>query len=409
MKPKGPLRFIVPVVQYGLCLIAILYLINKVSWHDHVRLNDPAKTQLRLVAEHEAHVVVLRNGRQEPVPLEQVNRVAGGEVLDIEYGVASVVRGVDAYWAALAFLFFLPAPLLQAVRLVWMLEIQGVGLSRWRAIKLTFAGNFFNFALPGTTGGDLIKAYYIARFTHHKTEAVTTVFLDRVIGLLGLVILAGAMIIIAWDPRSFGRLATVLLGVIGVLALGACFVFSRRLRHLIRLPQLAARLPAGEHLLRIGRAMVAIRQHPALVVAALVNTVVLQAFVLVSSALMGRALGMDAQFHHYFIYVPIGFLIAAIPISPPQAFGVLEWAYVQFFAHTGLSTVSQAVVFALAMRVVQLVYALPGVLVPLLGAHLPSAGELESLERAADAAAPPGLDASPPHARVNLSPTATVK
>lgn len=409
MKPKGPLRFIVPVVQYGLCLVAILYLVNKVNWHDQVRLNDAAKTQLRLVEEHADHVVVLRDGRPERVEIDQVHRVAGGEVLDIEYGVASVVRGVDAYWAALAFLFFLPAPLLQAVRLVWMLEIQGVGLSRWRAIKLTFAGNFFNFALPGTTGGDLIKAYYIARFTQHKTEAVTTVFLDRVIGLLGLVILAGAMITIAWDPRSFGKLATALLGVVGVLALGGVFVFSRRLRHFIRLPQLAERLPGGEHLLRIGRAMVAIRQHPGLVAAALVNTVVLQAFVLVSSALMGRALGMDAQFHHYFIYVPIGFLIAAIPISPPQAFGVLEWAYVQFFAHTGLSTVSQAVVFALAMRVVQLVYALPGVLVPLLGAHLPSAGELESLERADEAAALSEAGAPPAADAANLSATATVK
>jgi hypothetical protein len=38
------------------------------------------------------------------------------------------------------------------------------------------------------------------------------------------------------------------------------------------------------------------------------------------------------------------------------------------------------VAFALANRLTQLVWAVPGVLVPLLGAHLPSQAELKALE-----------------------------
>jgi hypothetical protein len=104
---------------------------------------------------------------------------------------------------------------------------------------------------------------------------------------------------------------------------------------------------------------------------------------------------MQGEWKYYFIYVSIGFLIAAIPISPPQAFGVLEWAYIRFFAHTGMSTVSQAVTLALAVRVVQLVWSIPGVLVPLLGAHpRPTRAEIEEMERAEAPLEDSGLEKS---------------
>ena len=117
-----------------------------------------------------------------------------------------------------------------AIRLVCMLGVQQVKLSLWNAIKLTFAGNFFNFALPGTTGGDLIKAYYITRFTHRKTEAVATVFLDRAVGLLGLVLLAGVMIVFTRDPSQFAELGWSMAGICLILAIGAIVVFSSRIR-----------------------------------------------------------------------------------------------------------------------------------------------------------------------------------
>jgi hypothetical protein len=285
----------------------------------------------------------------------------------------------------LAVLLFLPVPLLSGARLVWMLAIQGVRLRYWTALKLTFVGNFFNFALPGTTGGDLIKAYYITRYTPLKTEAVTTVFLDRVIGLLSLVLMAAVMMAFTWDAGKFGSLALAIAIICGMLGVGAMFVFSKRLRHAVRLPQLAAKLPFSEQVLRVGRATTKVRENVGLLAASFGITLVLQSVALVSHVLMAYAIGLVGTFAHFFIFIAIGFVIAAIPISPPQAFGVMEWAYVQFFARGELALVndaSSAVALALAVRVTQLLWALPGVLVPLLGAHLPRRDELEELESA---------------------------
>ena len=378
---KSRHRWILTVLRFGLCAAAIIFLILSVSWYDKVTLQDG--TKVRLLSDDGDTLLIEQDGAERTVKLDEVVSVdvAGRSVAEVEPGIAGVVKGIDHWYAIWAILIFLPVPLLQSLRLVWMLAVQDVRLSYWNAMKLTYAGNFFNFALPGTTGGDLIKAYYITRFPHHKTEAVTTVFLDRVIGLLGLVTLAGTMIILTWNPERFGALAIVIAVVCGGLAMGALFVFSERLRNAIGLPRLAAKLPMGDQLLRVGRATVEMRRHKTLIGLSLLNTIALQFIVMVSAFVMSRALDMDGKFSLYLIYVPFGFLISAIPISPPQAFGVMEWAYIGFFVGSGLdNAVSQAVAFALAVRVIQLVWALPGVLVPLLGAHLPNAAEREALE-----------------------------
>ncbi len=384
-------RWGLPLLRYGLCALAIVYLVHAVSWYDSVALVDNPERRCRLLEQHTddaghvTAVTILRDGRPQRVPFDQVARLPDSDLPDIRLGIRGVVQRTDLGLALLAILIFMPVPLLQSIRLVWMLAIQDVRLSYWNAIKFSYAGNFFNFALPGTTGGDLIKAFYITRFTHRKTEAVTTVFLDRAVGLSGLMILASVTFVfswnrIDWDPTYRNSIATALGLIWGGLACGAVFVFSRRLRHLIRLPDLARMLPASDQVLRIGRATVAIRQHKALLALSLLDTLVLQLIVVIAAFVMARALGMQGDFSLYFIFVPIGFLIAAIPISPPQAIGVMEAAYIKFFTLGGLNQASVAVAFALANRLTQLVWALPGVLVPLLGRNFPSHDELQAFE-----------------------------
>jgi len=377
------LRWLLPLLRYGLCAVAIVYLVRCVTWYDYARLEGPNGPKVRLLEQRGETYLIERDGRKETVTAGEVHHVRVGQqdVPDIELGISTVVRQADGLRGLWALLIFAPVVALQCGRLVVMLAIQGVRISFWTSTKLSFVGNFFNFALPGTTGGDLIKAYYLTHYTHLKTEAVTTVFLDRAIGLFGLVLLAGTSILLTRNPAQFHQLIRALAILCGLLVLGSLIVFSRRLREALRLRELAGRLPMGDQILRVGRATVAMRSHKLLVLLSLAMTVALQGTVMIAAVIMKDALHMEGDASYYFIYVSIGFLIAAIPISPPQAFGVMEAFYVQFFTQGGLrNDPAQAVALALALRLIQLVWALPGVLVPLLGAHLPRKEELQTLE-----------------------------
>lgn len=77
----------------------------------------------------------------------------------------------------------------------WMLvRAQDIPFAFRDSLRIGCMGNLFNLIVPGTVGGDLTKAVLIAREKPEaKTVVTTTVILDRVLGLLCLVLLGFLM------------------------------------------------------------------------------------------------------------------------------------------------------------------------------------------------------------------------
>ena len=99
---------------------------------------------------------------------------------------------------------------LSAYRWRMLLAVQDIHITFGESLRLTYIGWFFNNWMPGATGGDFVKAYYIAQQTHKKTEAVTVVFLDRIIGLVAMCMMGAAAVTVSLhDPNV--RLARYLV------------------------------------------------------------------------------------------------------------------------------------------------------------------------------------------------------
>jgi len=85
--------------------------------------------------------------------------------------------------------------LLELAFLVYMVGIVGTFL-RWYvlvraldlpfrvrdALRLGFIGNVFNLVIPGAVGGDVIKAAYLCREQARRTQAVSSMVIDRAVG-----------------------------------------------------------------------------------------------------------------------------------------------------------------------------------------------------------------------------------
>ncbi|HXI50953.1 MAG TPA: lysylphosphatidylglycerol synthase transmembrane domain-containing protein, partial [Candidatus Saccharimonadales bacterium] len=99
-------------------------------------------------------------------------------------------------WFALSLVLMGLTLVLGVLRWRMVLEVQGLHLSFLRASEISLVAHFFNSFLLGSTGGDLMKAFYAARETHHKkTEAIVAVFVDRLVGLWAMLIFSGVMMI----------------------------------------------------------------------------------------------------------------------------------------------------------------------------------------------------------------------
>jgi uncharacterized membrane protein YbhN (UPF0104 family) len=101
------------------------------------------------------------------------------------------------------------------------LRVQGLELPLGEVTRLSFVAHFFNAFLLGSTGGDVWKAYAAARSTHHKkAEAALSVFVDRLIGILALLVFA-VVFAIPNGPLflRFRRYDGVGLAVFGMMAI----------------------------------------------------------------------------------------------------------------------------------------------------------------------------------------------
>src|SRR5947209_2460421 len=100
-----------------------------------------------------------------------------------------VVRGEPIHTGFLALAAAVLVASLALTVLRWYLLVRAVGLPfrLTDAFRLGLIGFFFNTFLPGSIGGDLVKAAGLARSQSRRTVAVATVIMDRAIALWALV------------------------------------------------------------------------------------------------------------------------------------------------------------------------------------------------------------------------------
>ncbi len=392
-------------LRIAVCVAALAWVLYGVRLHDSVELTDGRV--LRLLDESDDSVTVQQDGTELVLARAQV-AVDDQGAMKITYGLLTVIRHSNHSMLLLSVVAFVPVSFLQSLRFQLLLRAQDVRISYWESVKLCFAGNFLNFAAPGTTGGDVVKAYYITLHTDLKTEAVTTVFLDRVMGLAGLLAMVGAVsTIYGRDPnlRHWGLLGLALLG--GLL-LGGTVLISERLRGWLGSWRLTRRLGALadtadnrsnlppenaearegmllarllSHARRADRATRRLLQHRQLVIGAFAATVGLQVIALGCFVLIAYAVGMDfvgRSVFDYFASIAAGLIVGAIPISP-QGLGTTEAVYKHFLVGTH-GNLSQVLCLAMGIRFVQLLWALPGVLVTMTGAYTPPSASAQAQE-----------------------------
>ena len=152
-------------------------------------------------------------------------------------GLAEAVNTAGGHWPLLiaGVLTFGMCLFVVSVRWKVLLAAQGLELSLGRALELYFIGHFFNSFLLGATGGDIVKAYYAARETHHKkAEAVATMLMDRIMGLLALVALVVVIMMIRLKfflTYTETRVALAFfVGLFAVSLVGTVLVFHQDIR-----------------------------------------------------------------------------------------------------------------------------------------------------------------------------------
>lgn len=289
---------------------------------------------------------IFRNEAAEQIP--NLDALSWGERLAKIWSVGprslvDVFQQVQPFWFVLAIACIGVVMVCGVIRWQWILQVQGLHLPLKNVFAINFIGLFFNSFMLGATGGDVMKAWYVARETHHKkAEAVATVIVDRVIGLLVLFVIALVMMLSFWhrvydDARLRSFTVFTLAFVVGTVTITALSFWKGFADRLPGLRPLLERLPKYDTMRRMIEACRVYASHPVVLAKTAAVTVAVHGFSMLAIVCIGKGLGItSATLTDYFLYLPIVNSISAIPITI-SGFGVREGMYVAMFGRVGVT------------------------------------------------------------------------
>ena len=295
------------------------------------------------------------------------------------------VQGQPIHWGFfLAALFtFCAALFLTLVRWYHLVRALDLPLSFRDAMRYGLVGIFFNTFLPGSVGGDIIKAAVLARGQKRRTAAVATVVMDRAIALWALVWFVAMLGAACWfagfltgGVASFiVTTAAVIVGVSGLVWVLLGFLPEERAE---RFAGRLAWLPGvGNTLAELWRAVWVYRKKPRTVYKVMLLSWVghvgfVSAFFFGIMAFWSPEMGLIPSFAQHFLLVPMGLVMQALVPTPGGAGGG-EWGFAALYMLFG-SPEANGVLASLIQRVFSWLAGLAGYIVYLVAApSLPQA------------------------------------
>ena len=238
----------------------------------------------------------------------------------------------------------------------WYLIMSRIGFKQpfFFFLKSYFKGTFFNQGLPTSIGGDGVRILDCSRAEGSAEDAFYGVFIDRIIGLAGLLLLnIGALVL----NRSLlpSTLYIPLMIILCALAGGLILLFFLRKFRFIT---------TGRYLGFLGRLSERYFQVYASVASMATQlglSIITHMLAMTAFFMLGQGVGLEFSLQVYLVLVPPVILLTILPISL-AGWGVREGAMVGFFLLVGADK-SRILTFSILYGLTALAASLPGLFI----------------------------------------------
>jgi glycosyltransferase 2 family protein len=270
-----------------------------------------------------------------------------------------------------------------AIRWWILLRTQAIFIPLGAAARLHFLGLFYSNFMPSSVGGDLLRAWYVTKHTQKRFEAALSVVVDRIVGLLGSVVIAVVFYFLLPNAKdielsmkgdSLGSISQYeiffLWAALGIAAVFLLMLAVSRTRKILK-KWWRAGCEQGRRLLKkLMQATILYCKSPVEVFVVLVLTIALQILTITGYWLVGRQIGVDVSLSYYYIFFTISWSIGMLPVSIGGAV-LVEGSLAAMFVKFASVQAEAALALALCQRIIWMTASLPGGWIHLAGGHLP--------------------------------------
>ncbi|MFV0336704.1 MAG: lysylphosphatidylglycerol synthase transmembrane domain-containing protein [Chthoniobacterales bacterium] len=206
----------------------------------------------------------------------------------------------------------------QSWRWAVLLRVQEINLPFSRVAALNLIGAFFNLFLPGSTGGDVLKIYYAIRESpDKKMPALLSVLIDRIMGLLALIAIAGVISIFSFSLLWGNETTRPLLIALALICAGSFgVILVAALVELLNLSRFIPKwLPLRNAIIEIASAFSTYARRPKALLSAFVLSLPGHLGLFFSFYFAAKAFGANLSIIKIFAVLPIIQTMSSLPVS----------------------------------------------------------------------------------------------
>lgn len=182
-----------------------------------------------------------------------------------------------------------------------------LGSAAWIYLVGAFAGSYTAVA------GDAARALTLSRRTATASDAVASVAVDRILGLLAILAVGAAGVVIG--GRRAGEHDMAIAAMTVLVAGGTIMVLTADRWMRAALPGAWHATSAGGRLVRLADALARYRGHGATLLWVGTLSIVVQLLRILQAYLLGRSIGIDVELSYYLLFMPVGLIALMLPIS----------------------------------------------------------------------------------------------
>lgn len=211
-----------------------------------------------------------------------------------------------------------------------LLTEQGIQVRFRDLFEMQLTSTFINVFMPNALCGDAYRAAKLRHYTGSLSSALPSVIVDRVTGLLALVVPGMLGFFYVFVPSHFATAACLLLTT---LILGYLALIGPIAGYMARLAQRSA-----SHVVAVGRQVTETIKQPRVMVYAAVLSFVFQLNIVLIVSIWAAAINLSsADILHLFVTVPVSGLVEMLPFSV-NGIGIREATFSLLFGKLHLSS-----------------------------------------------------------------------
>ena len=247
--------------------------------------------------------------------------------IDIHDLITDIQRA-DKLLLAVGFAIFFFSYFLGFLRWQMLLKAASISIPLKKLISSFSGGVFFSIFLPSTIGGDIVRSADLAEHTRKAKEVIATVFLDRLSGYIGLVIVILPAILLGKDLVHDNVVFSSIAVIIALLVVVLLVLFNQRI--FLVITKFLSTPGAGrvkETIKDIHQEIHIFRNRKPVIVGNLILSTFIQVISPLSIYFIACSLGLKVNFIYFLIflrlspiktYSTLGFLfLYALPVSNP--------------------------------------------------------------------------------------------